>query len=113
MDIHKNSKSDRIKEQGRMDQRSDLTIINDIGEIFCMETTSYPDVDGPTNPILAFKAVADPDTMYLHQAMKQPDKHEFVNAMSKEVNDQMKNGNFSIVSRRSVPKAKTILQAVW
>ena len=33
--------------------------------------------------------------------------------MSKEVEDQTKNGNFSIVDRKSVPKGRTILNAVW
>ena len=63
--------------------------------------------------LVSFKAVADPDVMYLHQAMKQPDKNEFLKAMTKEVEDQTRNGNFSIVTRESVPKGKTILNAVW
>mmetsp|Transcript_23802 Transcript_23802/g.36159 ORF Transcript_23802/g.36159 Transcript_23802/m.36159 type:complete len:99 (-) Transcript_23802:145-441(-) len=37
---------------------------------------------------MAFKSVADPDTMYMHQAMKQPDKDEFIKAMLKEIQDQ-------------------------
>jgi hypothetical protein len=31
--------------------------------------------------LLAFKASTDPDTMYHHQAMKQPDKEKFQEAM--------------------------------
>ena len=34
---------------------------------------------------IAFAASADPDIMYLHEAMKQPDKKEFVQAMVDEV----------------------------
>ena len=34
-------------------------------------------VSSHMDPLLAFKASADPDTMYLHQAMKQPDKQKF------------------------------------
>ena len=33
------------------------------------------------NPLHAYKAVADPDTIYLHQAMKEPDRKEFLKAM--------------------------------
>ena len=33
--------------------------------------------------------------------------------MDKEVKDQMGNGNFSIVRKDTVPKGKTILEAVW
>ena len=44
------------------------------------------------NPLLAYKAHADPDTMYLHQALKEPDKKEFIKAMKKEWDDQLGNG---------------------
>jgi hypothetical protein len=33
--------------------------------------------------------------------------------MSKEIKDQMDNGNFTIVKRADVLKDKTILPAVW
>lgn len=62
---------------------------------------------------LAYKASTDPDIMYLHQAMKEPDKHEFVKAMQKEVEDQMSNGNYTIVHKDDVPEDKVILPAVW
>ena len=45
--------------------------------------------------------------------MKEPDRAEFKKAMQKEVDDQMANGNFSLVKRSSVPKGKAILPAVW
>ena len=48
----------------------------------------------PLHPLHAFKATADPDTMYHHQAMQQPDSAEFCKAMVKEVEDQLANGNF-------------------
>jgi len=32
--------------------------------------------------------------MYLHEAMRQPDREKFIEAMQKEVEDQMSNGNF-------------------
>ena len=62
---------------------------------------------------LAFKASTDPDTMYMHEAMREPDKAEFVKAMEKEVQDQMDNNNFTIVHKDSVPKNGIILPAVW
>ncbi len=34
--------------------------------------------------LLAFKASTDPDTMYYHQAMKEPDKEQFLTAIDKE-----------------------------
>ena len=83
------------------------------GEIFNIESlTSETAKDEMEHP-LACKASTDPDTMYMHQAMKQPDKAEFVQAMEKEVLDQMNNNNFTIVHKNSVPKDKVILPAVW
>ena len=39
------------------------------------------------NPLLEFKANADPDTMYMHEALKDPDKAQFIKAMLTEVSD--------------------------
>ena len=85
---------------------------NDVqGELFCLEAL-YPSAP-PLDEIYAYKAAADPDTMYHHQAMKEPDADKFKDAMQKEVDDQMSNGNFTIVERRKVPRGATILPAVW
>jgi hypothetical protein len=65
------------------------------------------------HPLMAFKATSDPDTMYLHEAMKEPDKKEFLVAMQKEVTDQAKNSNFTITHWSQVPKKATILPTVW
>ena len=48
------------------------------------------------NPILAYKAV-NPDILRLHEAMQAKDQKEFKAAMEKEVNNQIDNGNFSII----------------
>jgi hypothetical protein len=71
------------------------------GEIFCLETM-YPDwgTFEERCTLLAMKASADPDTMYHHQAMREPDRDEFVKAMQKEIDDQMENGNFTIMKTR-------------
>ena len=50
--------------------------------------------------------------MYLHEAMQQKDRKEFVDAMKKEANDQTVIGNFTIVHKSKVPKGKGILPAV-
>ena len=65
-----------------------------------------------TNPF-SFAASSDPDTMYYHQAMRQPDKKEFVKAMVKEFNDHCDRGHWVVVKRTDVPEGQRILDAVW
>ena len=83
-------------------------------EIFCLEAM-FPEWKEYTtpDPLMVYKATSDPDTMYHHEAMMQPDRKKFQEAMSKELKDQMDNGNFTIMKRTDVPKDKTILPAVW
>lgn len=85
-------------------------------EILCLQSV-FPDHASyeatNSDPLVAYKATADPDTMYLHEAMKEPDRAEFVKAMQKEVNDQMANGNYTIVRRQDVPKGHKVFRAVW
>ena len=64
------------------------------------------------NPILAYKAV-NPDILHLHEVMKAKDQKEFKAAMEKEVNDQIKNGNFSVIPRSKVPKCFRVFPGVW
>jgi hypothetical protein len=66
------------------------------GEIFCLEVM-YLVREDDTNQLLAYKALADPDTMYMHKTMKAPDRKHFIMAMEKEVADQSGNKNFLII----------------
>ena len=61
----------------------------------------------------AMKAQVDPDTMYYHQAMREEDSDEFIEAMNKEIRDQCSNGNFEVVSKKELPKGTRPLPAVW
>ena len=82
------------------------------GELFCLQSMFPIESIGPAE-ILAMKATADPDTMCLHEAMKEPDREEFLKAMQKEIDDQMENGNYDIIKKSEVPKGEKILPAVW
>ena len=62
---------------------------------------------------MAFKASTDPDIMYIHEAMREKDKQKFIEAMEKEAEEKMNNGNFTIVKKSEVPEGKVILPAVW
>jgi hypothetical protein len=65
------------------------------------------------NGLLAYKAKADPDTMYLHEALKEPDREKFIEAMEKEIAQQVQCGVYSIIKKSKVPQGATILPAVW
>ena len=54
----------------------------------------------------------EPDTIYLHEAMKDPDLEEFIKAMVKEVTDQMENENYYIIPKSQVPTGSSILPEV-
>ena len=64
------------------------------------------------NPI-AFVASTNPDVMYIDQAMKEPDKPQFEQAMIKEVDTHTKNGNWVIIPKSEVPEGVKVLPAVW
>ena len=62
---------------------------------------------------IAFAASSDPDVMYLHEAMKQPDKKEFLKAMVDEVTTHTERGHWKIIKISEVPAGTKILPAVW
>ena len=81
------------------------------GELFCMSTL----LSQPTeqDPLYIYKTTADPDTMYHHEAMRQPDKIEFKKAMTKEITDRLKEKSISLMLRSALPQGAHVLPAVW
>jgi len=80
------------------------------GEILCLAAI-HPEVK--IDEILAQAASADPDTMYLHEALKEPDRAQFIKAMHSEMKGQVDNGNYSLITRSQVPEGASVLPAVW
>jgi hypothetical protein len=64
------------------------------------------------NP-MSFKATADPDTLYIHEAMRAPDVAQFKEAMKKEVPEHTRKGYGKVISRVEVPSHSKVLPAVW
>jgi hypothetical protein len=62
---------------------------------------------------VAYKATNDPDTLYMHEALKAPDAKEFKKAMIKEVQDQTQRKHWRVMLKKDVPQGETILPAVW
>ena len=55
------------------------------------------------DPIECFKAMSDPDTLYYHQTMKEPDHKNFKDAMVKELIDWKLNDNYEFVPTSEIP----------
>ena len=51
--------------------------------------------------------------MYLHEAVRQPDKKEFAQVMVDEVTTHTERGHWKIIPIEEVPKGTKILPAVW
>jgi hypothetical protein len=63
--------------------------------------------------LLVFKASTDPDTRYHHQAMKQPDREKFKEAMQKECEAHYKEGNYKLIKRNELPEGAMLLSSIW
>ena len=86
------------------------------GELFSFSTLFPCDatMDMPSNPLMAYKATnSDPDTMYHHQAMRQPNRAQFIGAMQKEMDSQLQDGNFEIIHRSKIPTGTKVFPGVW
>jgi predicted SnoaL-like aldol condensation-catalyzing enzyme len=65
------------------------------------------------DPIVFAASKSDPDTMYYHQAMKQPDAKQFRAALQKEIGNHMDNGHWEMMLKSEVPEGTKILDSVW
>jgi hypothetical protein len=62
---------------------------------------------------IAFLAEMMGDVMYLHQALRQPDSKEFVEAVIKEVNGHIDNDHWKLIPRTEVPEGTEVVPSVW
>ena len=51
--------------------------------------------------------------MYLEEALRQPDREEFIKAMYKELNDHISRKHWKVVPLKSVPQHKKPIPMVW
>ena len=57
--------------------------------------------------------VRDPDTMYYHKAMREPDRNQFLQAMDKEVNTQIESDVIHLIDKEQVPLGIKVFTVVW
>ena len=62
---------------------------------------------------IAYAASSDPDTMHLHQALREPDANEFRKAMKKEIDNHERRQHWVLVLRANIPPGTKVLKAVW
>ena len=62
---------------------------------------------------IAFAATSNPDTMYYANALKAPDRAQFIEAMKKEVLDHEARNHWELVPCSQVPQGTIILPAIW
>ncbi len=62
---------------------------------------------------IVFLAEMMGDIMYLHQALRQPDAREFVEAVIKEVNGHINNNHWKLIPRTKVPEGTEVIPLVW
>ena len=83
------------------------------GEIYAFSTLFPMHEHSDLDPITAYAASADPDTMYYHEAMREDDAPQFREACKKEFVDQWDNGNFELKHKSEIPDDARILPSVW
>ena len=95
--------------------REVASITSDVpGEIFSFNSVLDSSLSlNYVDPIISYKPTSDPETLYHHQAMRQPDREEFKRAMDNEIKDQMKNVNFTVLRRKDLPPDTQTLPTVW
>ena len=91
-----------------MTLQEDNDVIGEVA-ITAMPTTTTPSITVKTAQANSNK----PDVMYWHQAMREPDREQFIIAAQKEVNDHTANGLWEVVKRKDVPKGALISRGVW
>jgi len=93
----------------------DNRLDDEMQEVYALTTIFDRSVAEHQNedPLIIYKAISDPDTMYHHEAMREKDANQIRETMAEEWNDQVANGNFTKVLRSELPQGTTVLPAVW
>jgi hypothetical protein len=65
------------------------------------------------NDPIAFAASTNPDILYYHEAMKQPDRLKFLDAIVQEMNAHIEHKNWELVDKATIPKGIKVLDAIW
>jgi len=67
----------------------------------------------PSISLYAFAASSNPDILTYAEAMRAPDRAEFLKAMEEEINNHHTKGNWKLIRRQDLPSGARVLPAVW
>jgi hypothetical protein len=74
---------------------------------------SHLDLQDCMHHPITFLAEMMGDIMYLHQAVRQPDSREFVEAVIKELSGHIDNNHWKLIPNTEVPEGTKIVPSVW
>jgi hypothetical protein len=81
------------------------------GEVFSF-ASMFEHREHDPQEMQVMSATGDPDTMYYHQAMRQPDSKEFLKAVKEEFQGMLDNQVLSFIELIRVPKGTVVFPAV-
>ena len=67
----------------------------------------------PFRDAMALAASSNPDIMYVDEALRAPDRDQFIKAMEQEIASHTDNNHWEIVNRSEVPNGIKVLPSVW
>jgi hypothetical protein len=70
------------------------------------------DIQQAMSDPIAFSASSNPDTMHLHEVMREPDKEQFMIEMDQEVNSHNGQKHWEVRPLSDVPASIKVLDAV-
>jgi hypothetical protein len=82
----------------------------------CLEAARYdPYEDNELDDVhpLTLLAKADKDTMYLHEALRAPDRAQFIKAMQAEIGSHTDRKHWKLLQRSEVPEEHKVLDSIW
>ena len=62
---------------------------------------------------IVYATSSDLDILYLHEAMRAPDRAQFLRAMEREIGGHKERKHWVLVPKHQVPKGTKVLDAVW
>ena len=76
-------------------------------------TMAEPNPFAMMSSFVATSSGSDPDTLTLAEALRQPDREEFLKAMNKELTDHIDRKHWKVVPLKSVSRGKKPIPMVW